>query len=119
MAPARLLIILKACCFISCECQISAIYIPQLPHVSEWLLIFARDEWEWPRGIKNKKTKRGRRRVGLSGGEVGVKGRKKKVGVIKAAGFGTVQREQFAQICKFCHYLLSHMPMESWGKQLK
>lgn len=87
MAPARLLIILKACCFISCECQISAIYIPQLPHASEWLLIFARDEWEWPRGIKNKKTKRGRRRVGLSGGEVGVKGRKKKVGVIKAAGF--------------------------------
>lgn len=39
MAPAPLLIILKACCFISCECQISAIYIPQLLHASEWLLI--------------------------------------------------------------------------------
>lgn len=57
---------------------------PSTPARQRLLLIFARDEWEWPRGIKNKKTKRGRRRVGLSGG---VKGRKKKVGVIKAAGF--------------------------------
>lgn len=37
---APLLIILKACCFISCYCQISAIYIPQLRHGGEWLLIF-------------------------------------------------------------------------------
>lgn len=39
MVPALLLIILKGRCFISCECQISAIYIPQLPHTGEWLSI--------------------------------------------------------------------------------
>lgn len=38
----------------------SAIYIPQLRHGGEWLLIllfffFAKDEWEWQLGIKNKK----------------------------------------------------------------
>lgn len=40
MASPLLLIILKGRCFISCECQISAIYIPQLQRASEWLLIF-------------------------------------------------------------------------------
>lgn len=40
MASPQLLIILKGRCFISCECQISAIYIPQLLRASEWLLIF-------------------------------------------------------------------------------
>lgn len=39
MASLLLLIILKGRCFISCECQISAIYIPQPPCASEWLLI--------------------------------------------------------------------------------
>lgn len=72
MAPAPLLIILKACCFISCECQISAIYIPQLLHGSEWLLIFfTKDEWEWPRGIKNKKRRQKEVRGGGGGGNAG------------------------------------------------
>lgn len=57
MAAAPLLIISKACCFISCECQISAIYIPQLPHAGEWLLIFAKDEWSGRVELKPKRQK--------------------------------------------------------------
>lgn len=42
---------------------------PSTPAQQRMVIDFAKDEWEWPRGIKNKKTKRGenrkRRRVGV------------------------------------------------------
>lgn len=40
MAPVLPLMILKACCFISCDCQIFPIYISRLRQAREWLLIF-------------------------------------------------------------------------------
>lgn len=35
---------------------------PSTPARQRMVIDFAKDEWEWPRGIKNKKTKRGERR---------------------------------------------------------
>jgi len=58
MAPAPLLIILKARCFISRECQNSAIYIPQLAARRRMAIDLAGDKWERPRGIKKQKRRR-------------------------------------------------------------
>lgn len=58
MAPGLLLIISKGFCFISCECQISAIYILRLLHAGEWLLILPKINGSGRAGIKNKKTKK-------------------------------------------------------------
>ena len=68
MAAALLLIISKACCFISCECQISAIYIPQLPHAGRMAIDFAGDEWSGRVELKPKRQKGERRRRRRSGG---------------------------------------------------
>lgn len=59
MALAPLLIISKACCFISCECQISAIYIPQLLGASEWLLILPEINGGCSVELKTKRQKEG------------------------------------------------------------
>lgn len=74
MGPAPLLIISKACCFISCECQISAIYIPQLLHASKWLLILPKMNVSGRVELKTKRQKEVRRGgVGwVSGGETEV-----------------------------------------------
>ena len=37
-----------------------------------------------------------------------LKAERRRVGFIKQQAFGTMQKKQFAQTCKFCHYLLSH-----------
>lgn len=89
MAAAPLLIILKACCFISRECQISAIYIPQLLHASEWLLILPKMNGSGRVEVKTKRQKGVRVRAGSK------KGQKKKsrdVKVLSIQHFDSVQR---------------------------
>lgn len=80
MAPAPLLIISKARCFISCECQISAIYIPQLLRASEWLLILPEING---RGRVELKTK-GQKGVSGGGGGGDIEETKKIKGAEKA-----------------------------------